>query len=63
MNRDIQQDIEDEEPSLTIVCSGDPYCELRGDACVKAQEQGCPWCSYVYTYEDGRDEIKQPGIA
>lgn len=57
--------LEDEEAEacLQIVCAGPPYCELQGDDAVKAQENGCPWCAYVYTEEDGREHIDQPGTA
>lgn len=54
---------EEQEASLQIVCAGPPYCSLTGDDAVKAQEAGCPWCSYVHIEEDGREFIDQPGEA
>jgi hypothetical protein len=52
-----------DEAGLVIVCAGPPYCSLVGDDAVKAQEAGCPWCSYVHVEEDGREHIDQPGLA
>ena len=58
----MDQDSEDQE-SLQIICAGPPYCDLKGDEAVKAQENGCIWCSRVYTEPDGREFIEQPGVA
>ncbi len=59
-------DDEEEETKdlkVTIVCAGPPYCELRGDKALRAQQGGCIWCSRVYEEPDGREIIDQPGTA
>lgn len=59
-----QSDDQDEgELIMEIVCSGPPYCELRGDKALRAQQGGCVWCSRIYTEPDGREIIDQPGEA
>lgn len=52
-----------DEPAIITVCQGPPRCDLRDDEAVAAQMEGCPWCSRVYLYEDGREETVQPGTS
>lgn len=56
-------DMDAEEPTVFIVCSGPPYCDLLDEEALKAQEKGCIWCAKIYEYEDGRQILEQPGDA
>lgn len=53
----------EDEAGLVIVCAGPPYCDLKDDEAVKAQEAGCKWCSRVHIEPDGREFVEQPGMA
>lgn len=49
--------------SRIIVCQGAPRCLLEGDEAVKAQENGCVWCQYIYIDERGQERTYEPGNA
>lgn len=46
-----------------IVCQGPPRCMLTGDAAVKAQRKGCPWCKQIIVHEDGSETVIEPANA
>lgn len=56
-------DDDDEDVQVTIACSGPPYCELRGDKALRAQQGGCIYCTFIYVEADGRKVIIKPGLA
>lgn len=63
MNEADDEEIDEGECSVTIVCSQLPYCDLRGDKALRAQQGGCIWCARIYVEPDGRKVVVQPGEA
>lgn len=47
------------EPRI-IVCQGPPVCDLKGDAAVKAAENGCPWCKRITLHDDMTETVIEP---
>lgn len=59
----MEQESDEKELIVEIVCSGPPYCDLDDEKVVTAQRAGCVWCSKIYTEPDGREILEQPGEA
>ncbi len=63
MDDEVEDEIDEGPCSLTIVCAQPPYCDLKGDKALRAQQGGCIWCAKIYVEPDGRQIIVQPGEA
>lgn len=66
--RDMERKSDDDQQTegeliVEIVCAGEPYCDLKGDKALRAQQGGCIWCAKIYTEPDGREILDQPGMA
>lgn len=63
MPDDLDQEPEEEIIEEQINCAGIPYCDLPAKKIIKAQKDGCVWCTRLFIHADGRTEVVQPGEA